>query len=425
MRPNTTTYLIDNTGQVVHSWTGSKYEPGQSVYLLPNGHLLRACMTKGRLSTGGGEGGRVEEYDWDGKLVWEFDYSTDQAMQHHDIHALPNGNILMLAVEKRTYAQALAAGFPPNKLEAEVKRQGMILPDAVIEVKPTYPAGGRIVWEWHVWDHLVQDFDKTKANYGSVAAHPESIQADDEGRGLPAFWNHMNSIDYHPAFDQIMLSVRGSSEIWIIDHSTTTAEAAGHAGGKRGKGGDLLYRWGNPATYDLGTRNSQTFYQQHDGEWVDPGYPGAGNITVFNNGLGRNYSTIDEFTPPVDANGNYASKAGQPFGPTAFAWTYKATPPESLFSEAISGAQRLPNGNTLIDDGIHGNFIEVAPSGKVVWQYVNPVVREGALAKNAGIPLDPVRAGELMNAVFRIYRYAPDYPAFAGKDLKPQGKLEQ
>ncbi len=282
---NGATYLINNSGQVVHSWTASKYEPGQSVYLLENGHLLRACMTKGRLSTGGGEGGRVEEYDWDGKLVWEFDYSTDQRMQHHDIHPLPNGNILMLAVEKKTYDQAIAAGFSPSKLEGQVKRDGMILPDMVVEVKPTYPSGGQVVWEWHVWDHLIQDVDKTKSNYGNVATHPELIQADDEGRAVPTFWNHMNSIDYNPALDQILLSVRGNSEVWIIDHGTTTAEAASHAGGKRGKGGDLLYRWGNPQMYDAGTRDNQTFYQQHDAEWVEPGYPGAGNITVFNNGL--------------------------------------------------------------------------------------------------------------------------------------------
>ena len=235
----------------------------------------------------------------------------------------------------------------------------------------------------------------------------------------------MNSIDYNPAYDQVMLSVRGNSEIWIIDHSTTTVESTGHTGGKRGKGGDLLYRWGNPATYDAGTRDSQTFYQQHDAEWVAPGYPGAGNITVFNNGLGRNYSTIDEFTPPVDAEGNYTWQAGQPFGPKTFAWTYKATPPESLFSGAISGAQRLPNGNTLIDDGIHGTFTEVTSSGEVVWKYVNPVVREGPLAKNAGIPVDPVRDDELMNAVFRIYRYAPDYPGLVGKTLTPAGPLEK
>ena len=422
---NDATYLIDNNGQVVHAWTGSKYEPGQSVYLLENGHLLRACMTKGKLSTGGGEGGRVEEYDWDGKLVWELDYSTDQYMQHHDIHPLPNGNILMLVVEKKTYDQAIAAGFPASKLEGQVKRDGMILPDMVVEIKPTYPSGGTVVWEWHVWDHLVQDADKAKTNYGNVAAHPELIQADDEGNMIPTFWNHMNSIDYNATFDQILLSVRGNSEVWIIDHGTTTAEAASHTGGKRGKGGDLLYRWGNPQMYDAGTRDSQTFYQQHDAEWVEAGYPGAGNITVFNNGLGRNYSTIDEFTPPVDAKGNYSIVAGQAFGPKTFAWTYKANPPSSLFAGAISGSQRLPNGNTLIDDGTHGTFIEVTSSGEVVWKYVNPIVTNGALAKNAGIPTDPVRDGELMNAVFRVYRYAPTYPGLVGKTLTPMGVLEK
>jgi hypothetical protein len=422
---NTATYLIDNNGQVVHSWTASKYEPGQSVYLLENGNLLRACMTKGQLSTGGGEGGRVEEYDWDGNLVWEFDYSSDQAMQHHDIHILPNGNLLMLAVEKKTYAQAVAAGFPLSKLSGEVQKQGMILPDSVVEIKPILPSGGQVVWEWHVWDHLVQEADKTKENYASVAAHPELIQATDGGQGVPVFWNHMNSIDYNPTFDQILLSVRGNSEVWIIDHGTTTAEAAGHTGGARGKGGDLLYRWGNPTLYGAGTRDSQTLFQQHDAEWVLPGNPGAGNITVFNNGLGRKYSTIDEFTPPVDSKGNYTLTAGQPFGPKTFAWTYQATPPESLYSEAISGAQRLANGNTLIDDGVYGTFTEVTASGEVVWKYVNPVVRDGPLAKNAGIPTDPARAGELMNAVFRIYRYAADFPGLVGRDLTPQGTLEQ
>jgi hypothetical protein len=422
---NTATYLINNSGQVVHSWTASKYEPGQSAYLLENGNLLRTSMTKGRLSTGGGEGGRVEEYDWNGNLIWELDYSTDQYMQHHDIHPLPNGNVLMLAVEKKTYDQAIAAGFSSSKLENEVKRTGVILPDSVVEIKPTYPSGGQVVWAWHVWDHLIQDLDKTKSNYGSVAAHPELIQADDEGRSVPSFWNHMNSIDYNSTLDQILLSVRGSSEVWIIDHSTTMSEAASHAGGKRAKGGDLLYRWGNPSTFDSGTRDSQTFFQQHDAEWIASGYPGAGNIIVFNNGLGRNYSTIDEFTPPVDAKGNYSMVPGQPLGPKSMAWTYKANPPQSLFSDAISGAQRLPNGNTLIDDGTHGTFIEVTANGEVVWKYVNPVVREGALAKNAGVPTDPVRDGEWMNAVFRIYRYPLTYPGLVGKTLTPQGQLEK
>ena len=168
----TATYLIDNAGLLVHAWTGHTTEPGQSAYLLENGHLLRAAMTKGPLSTGGGEGGRVEEYDWEGNLVWELDYSTANAMQHHDIHILPNGNLLMLAVEKRTYAEAIAAGFDPAKLDPQIQSQGYMVPDTVVEIQPTRPKGGTVVWTWRVWDHLIQDYDASKANYGNVAANP-------------------------------------------------------------------------------------------------------------------------------------------------------------------------------------------------------------------------------------------------------------
>jgi formylglycine-generating enzyme required for sulfatase activity len=421
---NTTTYLIDNAGSVVNKWTEGLYEPGQSTYLLESGNLLRAAMTKGPLSTGGGEGGRIEEYDWNGNLVWEFDYSTDQHMSHHDMRPMPNGNILIIAVEKKTYAEVLAAGFNPALLDNEIVTHSYMLPDYVIEVQPTRPVGGTVVWEWHVWDHLIQDYSSAKANYGTVAAHPERINANGTGQNIPQFWNHMNSIAYNPQLDQIMLSVRGNSEIWIIDHQITTAQAAGHTGGRYNKGGDLLYRWGNPQQYRAGTASDQKLYQQHDAEWVEPGYPGAGNITVFNNGLGRNYSTVDEFTPPVDENGNYSLTIGSAFGPTDFTWSYQANPPSSLYSGAISGAQRLPNGNTLIDDGVHGTFIEVTPGKQTVWKYINPVVLNGPLTQGEAIPPDPVREGEQMNAVFRTYRYAPDYPGLAGRDLTPGDPIE-
>lgn len=419
------TYLINNEGRMVHQWTASTYEPGQSVYLLESGHLLRTCMTKGKLSTGGGEGGRVEEYDWDGNLVWELDFSTDAYMQHHDIRPLPNGNIIMLAVEKKTYSEVLAAGFNPGKLQPEVPQKDMMLPDCVYEIKPTKPVGGAIVWEWHVWDHLIQDYSATKLNYGIVKDHPELIDAAGDQKNLPIFWNHMNSIDYNPLLDQIALSVRGNSEVWVLDHSTTTAESKIHTGGKYGKGGDLLYRWGNPLAYHMGTAADQKFYQQHDAEWVRPGCPGAGNITVFNNGLGRNYSTVEEFTPPLDANGNYLRTIGSAFGPSSFYWTYQATPPSSMYAEAISGAQRLPNGNTIIDDGTHGTFIEVTPDGEVVWKYICPVATTGPLMQGSTLPDDPARAGEKLNAVFRVYKYPLTYAAFIGRDLTPGNYIEK
>lgn len=427
-KQNTMTYLINNEGKIVHKWTASKYPPGQSVYLLENGHLLRTCMTKGKLSSGGGEGGRVEEYDWDDKLVWELDFSTETYMQHHDIKLLPNGNILMLVIEKKTYAECIAAGFNPNKFQPEIQQKGMMVPDYVVEIKPNYPIGGYVVWEWHSWDHLIQDFDGTKQNYGVVKSHPELIDCAGDQRVLPSFWNHMNSIDYNPEFDQIALSVRGNSEVWIIDHSTTTAEAKSHLGGKRGKGGDLLYRWGNPACYRVGTKSNQRYYEQHDVEWILPGRPGAGNITCYNNGIGRSpkytFSTVDEFTPAVDSKGNYAMVVGSIADPKEFIWTYSGSANDSLYSENISGAFRLPNGNTIICSGTLGKFIEVNTIGEIVWKYICPVDQNGPMKQGALPPEDPARAGETMNSVFRVYKYALDYPAFKGRDLKATDYVE-
>jgi hypothetical protein len=422
----TSTYLINNEGRLLHQWSASKFPPGQSVYLLENGNLLRSCMTKGKLSSGGGEGGRVEEYDWNDKLVWELDFSTDTYMQHHDIRRLPNGNILMLVIEKKTLAECLAAGFNPAKYQPEIAQKGMMLPDYVVEIKPTYPVGGTVVWEWHTWDHLIQDFDATKSNFGDPKTHPELIDCDGDGKNLPAFWNHMNSIDYNPGLDQIALSVRGNSEVWIIDHSTTTAEAKSHSGGKRGKGGDLIYRWGNPVCYGAGTVSNQRYFQQHDVEWVKPGYPGEGNLTCFNNGLGRgDYSTVDEFTPAVDASGNYTMVAGTAVAPANFAWTYKGTTANPLYSENISGAYRLPNGNTIICSGTIGEFTEVTSASEVVWKYICPVQQNGSIMQGTAPDKDAARAGETMNSVFRVYKYPVDYAAFTGKILTPGDVIEK
>ena len=412
---NTVTYLMDNQGRAVHQWK-SEYEPGQSVYLKPNGNLLHTCQTKNRSFTGGGEGGRIEEYDWSGKMVWEFWYTNEQHQQHHDIVPLPNGNILMLVVEKKTIAECIAAGFLPQML-----RDKELYPDSVVEVQPIYPNGGKIVWEWHVWDHMIQDFDRTKANFGDVAAHPELIYVGG-GRGAPAFWNHVNSIAYNAKLDQVVISARGNNEIWFIDHSTSLAQSASHSGGFHGKGGDLIYRWGNPAAYKRGTASDAQLVQQHNAEWIPDGSPGAGHLTIFNNGYDRGYSSIEEIVPPMDAAGRYILEPGKPYGPAKPVWHYEAKNRTDFFSSEISGAQRLPNGNTLICAGVMGNIFEVTAAGETVWQYVNPVVRGGILAQGE-VPGKDVR-GHLFNAVFKLHRYSPEYPGLKGRDLTPKGVLE-
>jgi hypothetical protein len=359
-----TTYLIDNDGLVVNSW-GTAYRPAMMGYLLENGHLLRTTRlwsVSPNFSGAAGAGGRLEQFDWDGDLAWEFEYSSDDHLSHHDIEPLPNGNVLMIAWSYMSRAQAVAEGKNPALVD-----DGLFI-DHVIEVHPTLPVGGEIVWEWHARDHLIQDFDATKDNFGVVADHPELVDFNFGGSGRD--WTHFNGIDYNAELDQIVLSVHSLDEIWVIDHSTTTAEAAGHTGGTYGKGGDLLNRWGNPEVYRRGTPLDQQLFRQHDAQWIASGSPGAGNILIFNNGPTRpegQYSTVDEIVPPLEPDGSYLLDDGLAYGPESPVWSYVADPPHSLFSNNISGAERQPNGNTLICEGSSGNFIEVKTADEVVW----------------------------------------------------------
>ncbi len=158
---STISYLIDNEGYLVHSWNSS-YKPGQAVMLLPDGSLLRtALIQNGNPFNAGGEGGRVEKFDWDGNLTWSFDYYSSGYSTHHDVEYLPNGDILLIAWEKKSYDEAIAAGRNPSNIGSD------LWSEKIIEVKPNGTSGGDIVWEWHVWDHLVQDFDSSKSNYGN------------------------------------------------------------------------------------------------------------------------------------------------------------------------------------------------------------------------------------------------------------------
>src|SRR5262249_38315392 len=183
-------------------------------------------------------------------------------------------------------------------------------------------------------------------------------------------------------------------------HSTTKAEAAGHKGGRGGKGGDLLYRWGNPRAYRAGTKADQKLFMQHNAHWIPKGYPGEGHLLLFNNGNGRqggNYSSVDELVLPVDAQGRYACKPGAAYGPDKPVWSYAAPNKSDFYSSFISGTQRLPNGNTLICSGANGTIFEVTPSKEVVWKYVNPSKRGQAVGKfpPPGQILSPI-AGELL-----------------------------
>ncbi len=413
------TYLIDNNGELVQSWS-SDYRPGLSVYILENGDLLRTRIIQGQLFQTGGHGGGVEIIDWDGNLVWEFDYFSDQYWQHHDIESLPNGNVLLIAWEHKADATAIANGRNPNMLAGSQQPFGF-WPDHIIEVNPE---SNSIAWEWHVWDHLIQDYDSSKVNYGVVSDHPELVNLNyPSGPNTSGDWLHINAVDYNAELDQIILSVHHFGEIWIIDHSTTTIEAASHTGGNSGKGGDLLYRWGNPQAYIGGNSNERIFFGQHDARWIEDG----SQIMVFNNGSGRpggSYSSIDVITQPIGEDNLYMLDSNGIYEPDTLSWQYTATPLGDLFAANISGAHRLENGNTLICDGPRGHYFEVDSAGSLVWDYVNPVVNTGPLYQGQEIPTQGSAQNSTLNRTFRVHRYPTDYLGFAGHNLEPTGPIE-
>lgn len=256
-------YLINMDGSEAHRWVGTA-NPGNAVYL-DGTDLIRTVRTAGG-GVPGGSGGKVERVAWDGTIEWSFTVDIPNTyLHHHDIELLPNGNVLMLIYDYRTSAEAIAGGRVPGTVDG-----GYLISERIIEVEPSGSSGGAIVWDWYAFDHLVQDRNAGLPNHGVVGEAPELIDVNYPG-GSADDWIHMNAIDYNAELDQILVGANYFNEVWVIDHSTTTEEAAGHSGGRQGKGGDLLYRWGNPVAYDRGSTADRVFFYIHGAQWVEPG----------------------------------------------------------------------------------------------------------------------------------------------------------
>jgi hypothetical protein len=404
------TFLIDMQGKLVHQWKTDRRV--EHAVLLESSLLLRSINllhpTYRRLPA---THGRIEIVDWDGAVVWSFTYANEEHILHHDFIPLPNGNILMSSYDAKTKAEVIAAGRNP----ATVPERGLLV-ERILEVKPAGKKGGEIVWSWTAWDHLVQDFDKTKPNYGKLSNFPRRFNLN-YFRVPSADWNHVNGLDYNAKRDEILISWHINDEIIIIDHSTTTQEAASSKGGRHGQGGDILYRFGNPQTYGQGGPSDKHYIALHNAHWILEGLTDAGKIMVLNNVFTGKNSIVEILDVPL-SNDRYmipvnGKSAGVPQIKAVF---------DQFHTGNMGSAQRLPNGNTLIDDAVHGRFIEVTPAKKVVWEYVNPVVKKGPLWKAAVIPVN--FSGDQMNECFEVARIAPDFPGLKGKKLIGKGPLE-
>jgi hypothetical protein len=354
-------YLVDHNGHVVHRWISDRKTRGTAV-LLDNGNLLRV-----RSNTGGSADG-LHILGLDGSVLWDWDTPSDFDL-HHDLEPMPNGNVLINAVVDYGLSDAIALGRDPDLIPNQLRVE------PIVEIQPNGTTGGDVVWMWDPVDHLIQDFDANKPNYGVVDDHPELIDVNFPDV-YSSEWQHSNSVAYNPELDQVMITNRNFDEFWIIDHNTTIAEAAGHSGGGQGKGGDVLYRWGNPGSYGASNASNHILYGPHDAHWIGHGLPGEGNVLIFNNGNnlfmtrpeGR-ISTIEEMSPPVNGSGGYDLVPGTAFGPGDSVWRYSENPPEDFFVWSMGNAQRLPNGNTMIGGGSTGVILEIDDDNEVVWEY--------------------------------------------------------
>jgi hypothetical protein len=319
-------YMIDMDGTVVHTWTSPV--AGQQLYILEP--LPKLGVVSFLKPVSGAEDSQTAiELDYAGNVVWSFDMPPKAPLGstfHHDSERLANGNTLILARQP-----ILVPVISPIVLQD----------DALLEVDPT----GKVVWTWQAWQHAAE------------------LGFDDEAKDLIAKqggdWLHCNSVSEIPpnthadpvfAAGNLIVSLRFSNTILIIEKAT----------------GNVIWR--------IGPDDHVTF-GQHNPHMIPLGLQGAGHILVFDNGSGTGYplkrrapgySQIREIDPETKLT----------------VWTYNSAKSgqniRDFFSDIISNAQRLPNGNTMICQGARGRLFEVDSAGAIVWEYMVPVATAGS-----------------------------------------------
>jgi hypothetical protein len=364
------THLIDMNGNEVHQWAQEGFPP---VLLAPGqtggarGHvLLQLAQLPGAHAAGNGLGNAaIGELDWDGNVVWRWGAAAQQAYggadtatsaapggsakQHHDWERLANGNTLVLANLVHS-----VKGF----------KAPQVLDDVLYEVDPQ----GKIVWRWTASDHL-EEFGFSKAALDQLrnAAPREGAKAVDylhtnSARALgPNKWFDRGDARFAP--DNVIISSRQANIVAIVDR----------------KSGKVVWRLGPdfaPAATGL-PRPVDQLIGQHDPHLIAPGLPGAGNLIVFDNQGEAGY--------PIVSPGIFPHSRVLEIDPVKkeIVWEYTAVDSRqtqwSFYSAFISSARRLPNGNTLVDEGMNGRVFQVTPQGEIVWEYVSPFYGDSAV----------------------------------------------
>ena len=338
-------YLVNHEGEKLKEWAFEE-RFGNDIEITPSGDLLACFKSSDPIITFGGYGGVVSLMDYTGKELWRYEVNTENEIAHHDATQLPNGHVMIMVWERITELQLEAAGqFPGHDIFLE----------KLIEVNPQT---NEIVWQWRSWDHMIQNTAADNDLYGQLSEFPNKIDLNhsDLENGD---WMHANGIFYDPVTDLIYMSVNFYSEVWVIDHSTSTVEAASNQGGQFNRGGDLVYRFGNPTVFE-NTNAEQFMFNNHHPSLVPVNYPGNGNFLIYNNGSNLEQSIAYELLLPT-----FSMNSMQNYIAPEIKWSFTNS---DMYFDKISGLQRLPNGNTLICEGDYG-YWEVSAQGEVVWKY--------------------------------------------------------
>lgn len=368
--------LMDMNGREVNVWKGVLGMPNK---MLPGGYML---TSRGRRNGKYGmqDGLDVVQVDFDGNIVWKFDrneYIEDpgeegqwMARYHHDVQreGNPVGYYAPGQEPKSLEGNSLVLGHR-NVRNPKISDK-LLIDDLIMEVN----WDGDIVWEWLCSDHF-DEFGFREGARNALARNPNYRQTEPEGQGD---WMHINSMStlgpnkwydagderFHP--DNIIVDGREANLIFIIDKKT----------------GKVVWKIGPYYDETPELRKLGWIIGQHHAHMIPRGLPGEGNILVFDNGGWAGYDVPNPGSPTgVKAALRDYSRVLE-IDPTTLKIVWQYTPKEAGFLEPmdsnrfyspfISGAQRLPNGNTLITEGSDGRVFEVTPDHEIVWEFISP-----------------------------------------------------
>ena len=330
-------YLTNKTGEKLNVWNFDS-KLGNDLELIKDGSLIGLFKSDNVFFSFGGYGGIVKKFNPSGILEWQYEVNNENELAHHDFEILPNGNVLLLVWERFTEEQAINFGFSGT---------GEIFLEKIIEINPDNDS---VVWEWRSVDHLIQDFDSIKPNYGKISEYPQKIDLNynqiENGDLM-----HANGLYYDQKRNLILLSVNFYSEIWAIPHQYDTEV-------NKTEKGDLAFRFGNPNAFD--SYGERILFNNHHPNIVSLHPESLDNFLIYMNGSKNNQSAVYEFAFPPKFETD-PKDWSQP----ELVWQFSDV---DLFSAKLSGCIRLPNGNTLICEGDYG-YWEVTKDKEVVWKY--------------------------------------------------------